>query len=662
MIDLSSLKTPGWQRILAELHAPAPDDRTFLLRLVAVLAQVSGARQAVLFAVDRAESEDAATALGEPRPVLVWPPAGDGSATSEIEYATDARAAAREAAGGAQVRVFGLEAGSAGAGFYSEDREKGYIIAVPVQQGSPEAGPAGPRGVVTLLVEPRSKQALQTTVAMAEVLAGYTQLHAVRQTLRRTKAASAALDLAARLIASVNTGSTFKGASLQLVNDLSRQVRADRVALGWVKGIASSGAVRVVAVSDTEHVDRRMAMVQKLEAAMDECLDQEQAVMHPPPPAGEGGDVVLAQAITHAHRDLCAADVRMKVVSLPLRQDDKVIGVVTVESTAEGPADVASVELLQAALDLVAPVMMLRRSDDQPLAKRAWTSTLKTGAWLVGPRHTAWKLAALALLLLAIFVTFFSMPYRVEATAELQPRVRHIVSAPIDGIIATLGEGIEPGRTVRKGDVLATMNTDELRLQLLHAQQEHSQYNTEEDGYLQARPPRLSEAYQARARALQAKAKADLAQLNLDRATIVSPIDGVIIAGDLADKVGASVKMGDGMFQIAPLDDIVVIARVSDRDIALIRGPGDEGGATKGEVATKADPSLAFGFVVERIVPLAQSKDGQNTFEVRGKLAGAGPRLRPGMEGVAKLDTGRHSLLWIGTRRIRDQLRLWLWW
>jgi hypothetical protein len=32
------------------------------------------------------------------------------------------------------------------------------------------------------------------------------------------------------------------------------------------------------------------------------------------------------------------------------------------------------------------------------------------------------------------------------------------------------------------------------------------------------------------------------------------------------------------------------------------------------------------------------------------------------MEGLAKFDTGNRSLLWIGTRRIRDQLRLWLWW
>ena len=74
------------------------------------------------------------------------------------------------------------------------------------------------------------------------------------------------------------------------------------------------------------------------------------------------------------------------------------------------------------------------------------------------------------------------------------------------------------------------------------------------------------------------------------------------------------------------------------------------------------NPGQGFPFMVDRVVPLAQSKDGKNTFEIRGKLDGNAPWLRPGMEGVAKLDTGRHSLLWIGTRRIRDQLRLWLWW
>ena len=80
MIDLSSLKTPGWARIVAELHAPAPDDRTFIHKLVAVLAQVSGARQGVLFAVEAGESDASGP---EPRPLFIWPTAGSGEPSTD---------------------------------------------------------------------------------------------------------------------------------------------------------------------------------------------------------------------------------------------------------------------------------------------------------------------------------------------------------------------------------------------------------------------------------------------------------------------------------------------------------------------------------------------------------------------------------------------------
>ena len=71
MIELSNLKTPAWQRIVAELSAPAADDRLFLVRLTSVLGQVSGARQAVLFQVPPPTNESPAGP--EPRAALVWP-------------------------------------------------------------------------------------------------------------------------------------------------------------------------------------------------------------------------------------------------------------------------------------------------------------------------------------------------------------------------------------------------------------------------------------------------------------------------------------------------------------------------------------------------------------------------------------------------------------
>jgi multidrug efflux pump subunit AcrA (membrane-fusion protein) len=476
--------------------------------------------------------------------------------------------------------------------------------------------------------------------------------------------------MAAKLIAAINSTASFKGATFQLVNDLARQIRADRVAMGWVQGIGASGAIRAVAVSDTEMIDRRMAMIQKLEAAMDECIDQEQAVLYPPPPAqGDAeADVLLAQAITHAHRELAASDARLKVVSLPLRDGDRVVGAITIESTAEGPADIASIELVQSSLDLVTPVLVVRRSDDRNLASRAYTSAIKSGRWLVGPKHTAWKLAGVAAFLALLLTTIIRVEYRVQAPVELQPRLKYVVSVPFDGEIKSLPPGIEAGRTVKKGDVLVEMDSTEARLRLAQARSDIVQATKEADAYLES--GKLAEAQQAEARAEQGRAKEALAQFDVGRARILSPIDGTIIAGDLSDRIGAAVKLGEVLFQVAPLNDMVVVARVSDRDIAMIRGAGGESPATTGDIATKSDPGMGYPFVVDRIVPLAQPKDGTNAFEVRGSLAVKDPEqlrrleraVRPGMEGVAKLNAGRHSLMWIGSRRILDQLRLWLWW
>ncbi|MFM9996946.1 MAG: HlyD family efflux transporter periplasmic adaptor subunit [Phycisphaerales bacterium] len=660
MIDLSNLRAPGWQRVVAELNAPLPDDRAFLARLLSVLGQVSGARQAVLFAMDAAQG-DAPTGP-EPRPMLAWPESGP---ELSIEAPNEARSAARGAAESGQVRVYALDKDD---GLYEAgEGAKGCLIAVPVgggptPGGSPEDQTASsPSGVITLLIESRSKSALQTTMALVEVLTGYIHAHAARQQLRRTRAAGAALDLAGRLIAAVNLAQNFKGSGLQLCNDLCRQLKADRVALGWVRGVGEAGAVRVQSLSDTEHIDRRMAMVQKIEAAMDECLDQEQAVLYPPPPQeGPGGDVVLSQAITHAHRDLASADARLKVASLPLRcevdGDQRVVGVITVESASDGPIDASTIELLQAALDLVAPVLRLRRSDDRPLPTRAWASSIYAGRWLVGSKHTGWKLVGLIVVVATAFASFVPFTYRVGSPVEIRARVKRVIAAPFDGVIGSIPDGIRAGVRVAAGDLLAVMDTTELDRRADDAAAQLTLALKEADN---ARgQANINEAQQAEARAAAAQAQLDLARYQIAQARLTAPISGSVIAGELQDKIGASTKLGDTLFIIAPLDEMIAVANVDDRDIGLIAQGG------KGFVATRHDPSKTYPVTIDRIVPLAAAREGVNSFEVwvRFDTKAPGGLELDGLRGRARLDAGRHTLLYIGTRRVRDWLRLWLWW
>jgi biotin carboxyl carrier protein len=658
VIDLSKLQTPAWQRVVAELMAEAPDDKSFLARLTSVLGQVSGARQASLLAVAAGDQGEEA----EPRVLMTWPATG-GQGPAELEERSEVVAAARAAGEGAHSRVFGLEKPD---NFYDGSAGRGFVVALPV--GGVEIG-IGARPVITLLLDARSEAALRATLAQLEVLVGYSGAHSARQQLRRTRAASAALDLATRLVSSINSAGGFKGAAFQVVNDLSRQVKADRVALGWRKEVRGGDAIKVMAISDTEHIDRRMAMVRKLQSAMEECMDQEQPVMHPAPPArpsdgAEEADALLAGAITHAHRDMASADARLKVASLPLRSGEETIGVVTIESAGEGHLEIEKVELLQAALDLISPVLEVRKSDDRPLPQRSYDGIRKAGGWLVGPKHTVWKLAGLALMALIIACAVVRVPYRVEATMELQPRETRVVASPFEGVIKILPSEIKPGARVEQGDLLFELDTYELELRANQAATQMRQALAEADAA--RRQGADDEEAQAELRAQQAREELELYRYNIGRARVTAPISGTIIEGDLRERVGSPVRVGDALMRIARLDDMVVVARVDDRDIRLVKEAIDRsresGEPLTSAIATKAAPAKTIGIEVTDIIPLAQPEEGVNAFEVRAELAEpAHPWMRPGMEGIAKLDTGERTILGIGSRRIVDTLRLWLW-
>jgi len=681
--DLSHLRAPGWARVIADLSAPAADDTVFLLRLLCALGQVSGARQAIFFTLSGPKDDAGGT---EPKPAVLWPLAPDlvdaegrmtlpashlfSSEVNEaaIEHATEIKSAVRAAASTRQAVVFGLDTGDR---MYDAQQGQPCIVAVPIPGGLPaESGKLPLHGVITLTIDGRSRPAMQTTLALVEVLAGYVYSHAAQQALRRTRSATAALDLAARLIAAINTTEGFKGCTLQFVNDLCRQLAVDRVAMGWVHGAANaprqgtsaaSGkrSVLLIALSDTENLDRRMAMARKLESAMDECLDQEQTVLYPvPPAAGAGSDAVLSQAITHAHRELASSDAKLKVASFPLRvgdlHGDRIVGVILVESAGTGAVDPAMVELVQSTLDLVAPVLAVRHSDDRLIALRTWDWAVKTAAWAVGPKHTVWKAVGI-LVMIATFLFFFvSTTYRIGSPMELQARERRTLSVPFDGTISAVAPGIEAGRKVEQGQLMVELDTRELRLGALEAASQLLQYEKQADESL--KKGELAEAQQAEAKAEQSRARLALLQTQIERSRVVAPISGMIISGDLKDKVGSAIKLGEKLFEVADLSNMVVIAKVSDSDIAFIRPD------QTGEVSPKANPAFKVPFVVERIVPLSQADEGQNAFEVHCRLIETPAWFRPGMEGQARFNTQDRSIAWIASRRILDTLKVWLWW
>lgn len=663
MTDISNLRTPAWRRVVEELTADAPTATTFLARLCSVLTRVANARQGSIVLVPPSDGEQSsaepsiayAVAAGEPQDGRPGEPARIDPA--QVEHAAWVRSAAAEAVRGREARVFALGSGSgSGAALYGQHAESGAVIA-----GVIDLPLGGPTAAICLTIEQRSKEATQTTMALVEVLCGYARLHAARQEAKGAWQASAALDLAGRLIASINEANGFKGACLQMVNDVARAASADRVALGWIKGVGDSGVVRVQALSDTEHVDRRLHMVRLLQAAMEECFDQAHAVVYPMPSVSSGPDATnnlepdptLTAAVTHAHRQLTASDARLKAASLPIRAGERVVGVITIELSEQEQLSPAKLELLQATLDLVGPVIELRRSDDRPIPQRGWHAMLKAGAWLVGPRHTAWKVAALVALLVLGTIVFVKIPYRIDAQAELMPVQERAVAAPFAGLIASVPESIRPGAQVSAGQVLLEMDTTELLESRLDAQTSVNTARREAD---EARKQGdLNATEQALGRLEQELARLRYIDLQIRRATILAPIDGTIISGDPRRMVGSAINIGEPIFRVANLDQLEVVARVKDNDIGYVSAQ------SIGGFATRARPGERFRFRADSLVPIGQPDEGSNIFQLRGTIEDPPDWLRPGMEGIAYIDTGDKRIIWILSRRLIDTARLVLW-
>ncbi len=90
------------------------------------------------------------------------------------------------------------------------------------------------------------------------------------------------------------------------------------------------------------------------------------------------------------------------------------------------------------------------------------------------------------------------------------------------------------------------------------------------------------------------------------------------------------------------------------------RSPTSRPGQT-GEVVFGAIPERAFGLVVDEIIPVALARDGRNMFRVEAHLSETSDSLRPGMNGVGKIDIGERKLIDIWTRPILEWVELTLW-
>jgi GAF domain-containing protein len=597
---------------LAELCAFSGSEEMFWNTCLTLFAEVAGARAVVLYRAGGADGKWHAK-LALPAEILA-------ATNTRMLLTLGAQVAAESSRLGFVKRLLKSDQASG----------EGWLLAIG----------HGETTAIILLLGPVAETQADDALARLRLVAHVPSLFQLQQGVARSEVAvghfAAVLDLASLL----NAQRRFLASAMTLCNELAARHQCDRVSLGWLKG----EYVRLRAISNSEKFERRMESVRQLEAVMEESLDQDEPVISPAP---EGQHLV-----TRDHEAFSSAQGVKHLCSVPLRLEGGPVAVLVCERNA-APFAEFEIRLLSLCGEVALRQLTDLERDDRWFGARWMAAGKSRAARLLGPRHTGAKIAALLLLTLLAWLIFGKMNYRVDAPFALRTEQAVFVTAPFNSFLEDVK--VEPGTVVKKGDVLATLDTRELVSEEGNALADHDAYMRETRKASAA--DKLAEMGIASAKADQARARLKIIQLRRAQSSITAPFDGVVIEGDLKKRIGAPVHQGDVLFRIARTDQFYVECQVGETDVRELRTNG------AGEIAFASQPKLTFPIQIRQIDPVAEAKPAGNIILARCALAESpADWWRPGMSGVAKLDVGQRSPGWILTRRTVDYLRLHLWW
>ncbi|WP_323005347.1 HlyD family efflux transporter periplasmic adaptor subunit [Pseudorhodobacter sp.] len=459
-------------------------------------------------------------------------------------------------------------------------------------------------------------------------------------TLGRKQAGSAQLVL--QLLSATAEHRRFDGAALALVNAVPDVTGMDQAALGTVK----RRRVRLEAISRMASFSRRSERARAWEAAMDEAYAQGDIVAIPAPDGAR-------RCVDAAHRALAQELGAAAVISAPMMLHGQVVGVLTLARDATAgaalvPADVLDdLRLVAAAL---APLMDAKLRERRLVSGRLRDLAGRALTAVFG-RRPALALAALGLGLALVLPFVITTNLRVGADATVEGAVQQTIVAPVDGFIASAG--VRAGDRVLPGALMARLDDQDLRLEHAAATARATRAKQSQRDAL-ALGDRTASAV-ASAELTETLATLDLINAQLSRLDIIAPIAGLVVSGDLSQRIGTPVRRGEDLFEVAAESGWRLRIEVSEYDLALVHP------AATGTAVFAGLSGIAVPFEVTNIAAVSDPGGGENRFQVEAAVTNAPPALRPGLQGTAKIEAGRSTLAWVWLRGTAVRLRLFAW-
>lgn len=199
---------------------------------------------------------------------------------------------------------------------------------------------------------------------------------------------------------------------------------------------------------------------------------------------------------------------------------------------------------------------------------------------------------------------------------------------------------VEEGDFVEKGEKLAVLDHEQLKIELDRTQAEMNRLKNEYKRKEKLYNKELISAEEfdnARYAYETQKAAHELARLKLRHSTIKAPFSGVISRRDI--KVGNMISTNEPAFEVTDFDPLLAIIHIPEHEMSKLKT------GQKAELRVDALPDTSFNAYVKRISPVVDP--GTGTFKVTMAVSDPTRQLKPGMFGRINIiyDTHPNTLM-----------------
>jgi len=426
-----------------------------------------------------------------------------------------------------------------------------------------------------------------------------------------------------------------------LISDLEARYGFDTTAIGYV----NQSSVEVAAVSGVEDLRPANPGISVMRAAMEECLDRGEPVIH------LGFNVEDADDDSRLHAQWSAESNGNPVASLPLVCMDEVVAIVSISQGAGTKLTLDQVHLIAEELSGYAALVPLTRAAARGVVPHIMDSVRDAFRNLLKPGGRRSLIALCGLVTIILWLAFGSLNHTFTVPCVVKATDRRTISCPRAGILAELF--VKPGDRVRQGQLLAALDANDEFLKRAELAAEVESLDALIDHAVATRDSGQLRIHEAKKRSMLAQLA--IVDARIGQAQIRAPQDGLILEGDLREQLGGRLKMGDRLFELARYDQASVSLRIPER---LVLSAHE---CEIAQFAPTARPNSIYRLEDLRIAPASTVVEGSNVFLGEATVPIDLDELPPGMEGTAHIDAGPQSSWWVLTHRVTDWLQLNFW-